>query len=121
MLERIRTISFTQTTKTNVQSSRNCTKHKIRCPYNDMPPTEERSASPEKPDLLWTPEVESAIEQWRVTGLFPFPSLNIYPAPDPQSLTREELRLIYHVAEISHQLITINANEFTLWTRQIPT
>ncbi|KAH8908948.1 hypothetical protein BR93DRAFT_936515 [Coniochaeta sp. PMI_546] len=105
----------------NFPQCRNCTKHKIRCPYNDMPPTEERSASPEKPDLLWTPEIESAIEQWRVTGLFPFPSLNIYPAPDPQSLTREELRLIYHVAEISHQLITINANEFTLWTRQIPT
>lgn len=86
-----------------------------------MPPMEERSASPEKPDLQWTPEIESAIEQWRVTGLFPFPSLDIYRGPDPQSLTREELRLIYHVAHISDQLITVNANEFTLWTRQIPT
>lgn len=105
----------------NFPQCRNCTKHKIRCPYNDMPPSEERSASPEKPDLLWTPEIESAVEQWRLTGLFPFPSLNIYPAPDPQSLTREELRLVYHIAEISHQLVTIGASEFTLWTRQIPT
>lgn len=85
-----------------------------------MPSTEERSASPDKPDLLWTMEIEQAVERWRITGKFPFPSLEIYPAPDPQSLTREELRLIYHVADISHQLKTISSNEFTLWTRQIP-
>ncbi|KAM7215107.1 oxidase assembly protein 2, variant [Rhypophila decipiens] len=100
---------------------RNCTKHKIRCPYNDIPAADDRAGTPEKPDLMWTPENEAAIEEWRQTGVFPFPSLNIYPAPSPELLTNEELRLIHHVASISHQMIEIGANGFTMWTRQIPT
>jgi hypothetical protein len=52
--------------------------------------------------------------------VFPFPSLNIYPAPAPQLLKVEQLRLIHHVASISHRMIEIGANGFTLWTRQIP-
>ncbi|KAK0727402.1 hypothetical protein B0T26DRAFT_133940 [Lasiosphaeria miniovina] len=105
----------------NFPQCRNCTKHKIRCPYNDMPVTEDRAGSPDKPDLMWTPEIEATIDQWQRTGIFPFPSLNIYPAPAPQSLTVEDLRLIHHVASISHEMIEIGANGFTLWTRQIPT
>ncbi|PKS11664.1 hypothetical protein jhhlp_001815, partial [Lomentospora prolificans] len=99
---------------------RNCTKHKIRCPYNDMPVPENRAASPDKPDLMWTPQIEADIEQWQRTGVFPFPSLNIYPAPSPQSYTLEELRLIHHVASICSELDAINANNFTIWTRQMP-
>lgn len=101
--------------------SRNCTKHKVRCPYNEIPISDDRSATPDKPDLMWTPDIEAAIEQWQQTGIFPFPSLNIYPAPDPSYYTMEELRLIFHVAAICHELGTIDANGFTLWTRQIPT
>lgn len=69
---------------------------------------------------MWTPEIEVAIEQWHITGVFPFPSLNIFPTPPPQFLSAEEMRLLYHVASISNQLGTIDANGFTLWTRQIP-
>lgn len=105
----------------NFPQCRNCTKHKIRCPYNDIPLPDERSATPDKPDLMWTPEIEAAIEHWRISGIFPFPSLEIYPAPNPQYLSVEDMRLIYHVASISHQLGTIDANGFTLWTRQVPT
>lgn len=101
--------------------SRNCTKHKIRCPYNDVQVPENRSGSPDKPDLMWTPEIEAEIDQWRRTGMFPFPNLGIFPAPSPEHLTLEDLRLIHHVASISHQMQEIGANDFTLWTRQIPT
>ncbi|KZL83513.1 c6 transcription factor protein [Colletotrichum incanum] len=100
---------------------RNCTKHKIRCPYNDMPIPEDRSTTPDKPDLMWTPEVEAAISLWQQTGQFPFPNLGIYPAPNPQYLNVEDLRLIYHVASICDELAAFDANGFTLWTRQIPT
>jgi hypothetical protein len=82
---------------------------------------EDRSATPDKPDLLWTPEAEAAVAQWQQTGAFPFPSLNIYPTPSPEALSIEDMRLIHHVASISHKLGTIDANGFTLWTRQIPT
>lgn len=105
----------------NFPQCRNCTKHKIRCPYNDMPLPDDRSASPDKPDLMWTPEIEAQVTQWQQTGVFPFPGLNIYPAPSPQYLSFDDLRLLHHVASISHQLGMIDANGFTLWTRQIPT
>jgi len=70
---------------------------------------------------MWTPENEAAIEEWRQTGVFPFPSLDMYPAPAPQHLSNEELRLIHHVASISEQMVEMGANGFTMWTRQIPT
>jgi len=104
----------------NFPQCRNCTKHKIRCPYNDQAPPD-RSGSPDKPDLMWTPEIEATIDQWRRTGMFPFPRLGIYPAPSPERLTTEDLRLIHHVASICDQMQELDANDFTLWTRQIPT
>ncbi|KYK57060.1 C6 transcription factor [Drechmeria coniospora] len=100
--------------------SRNCTKHKIRCPYNDVQvPDAERSTTPDKPDLMWTPQIEAAIGEWQATGVFPFPSLGVYPAPMPHMYSLEDLRLIYHVASLYHQLAAIDANNFTLWTRHI--
>lgn len=102
--------------------SRNCTKHKIRCPYNDVQvPDAERSTTPDKPDLMWTPQVEAAIAEWQRTGIFPLPSLGLYPAPMPHLYPLEDLRLIYHVATLYCQLASIDANNFTLWTRHIPT
>ncbi|KAK4163529.1 hypothetical protein QBC43DRAFT_56623 [Cladorrhinum sp. PSN259] len=106
----------------NFPQCRNCTKHKIRCPYNDVPVPEDRAGSPDKPDLMWTPDIEAEINQWQQTGIFPFPDL-IYPSPifDMSRLSIEDLRLIHHVASISYEMRNIGANEFTLWTRQIPT
>jgi len=104
-----------------LENSRNCTKHKIRCPYNDVSAPEDRAGTPDKPDLMWNAENEAAIDKWQQTGVFPFPSLNIYPAPAPQRRSTEDLRLIHHAASISHQMMEIGANGFTMWTRQIPT
>lgn len=98
---------------------RNCTKHKTRCPYNDIPVQEARPNGP--PDLLWTPEVQATLDQWRRTCVFPFPGLDVNPIPSPQLYSYQELRLIYHVASISHQLGALEANGFTLWTSKIPT
>ncbi|KND91908.1 Sterol uptake control protein 2 [Tolypocladium ophioglossoides CBS 100239] len=106
----------------NFPQCRNCTKHKIRCPYNDVQvPDADRSTTPDKPDLMWTPQIEAAIGEWQATGVFPFPSLAIYPPPMPHLYSVEDLRLIYHVASLYHQLASIDANNFTLWTRHIPT
>ncbi len=102
-------------------SSRNCTKHKIRCPYNDIQMADDRSVTPDKPDLMWTPEIEATIDQWQRTGVFPFRGLNIFPTPNPQYLSLEDMRLIHHVAAISNQLRAVDADGFTIWTRQIPT
>jgi len=104
---------------TDESRSKNCTKHNCRCPYMDMPPPEERNVTPEKPDLLWTPEIEAEIERWQKTGVFPFPEL-CYPQPNPQGSSVEDLRLIYHVASISTELALHDAGTFTIWTSQIP-
>ncbi|KAH6663144.1 hypothetical protein EV126DRAFT_513507 [Verticillium dahliae] len=69
----------------NFPQCRNCTKHKIRCPYNDMPAMEDRSTTPDKPDLMWTPSIVADIEQWQRTGIFPFPKLAISSTPNPPS------------------------------------
>ncbi|KAH8661042.1 hypothetical protein BGZ61DRAFT_369779 [Ilyonectria robusta] len=101
---------------------RNCTKHKIRCPYNDVQVFDaDRSMTRDKPDLMWTPQIEAAINDWRTTGVFPFPSFGLYPAPLLHLYSLEDLRLIYHVAALYYQLATIDANKFTLWTQHIPT
>jgi hypothetical protein len=81
----------------------------------------DRSTTPDKPDLMWTPQIEADIANWQTTGVFPFPSLGIYPAPMPHLYSREDLRLIYHVAALYSQLAAMEANNFTLWTRHIPT
>ncbi|KAI1746175.1 hypothetical protein F4680DRAFT_455392 [Xylaria scruposa] len=104
----------------NFPQCRNCTKHKVRCPYNDVSVPDERATTPDKPDLMWTPEIEAAIVEWQRSGIFPFSNL-VYSAPSPEYYSVEELRLIYHVASICHDLNAIDANNFTLWTRQIPT
>lgn len=102
--------------------SRNCTKHKIRCPYNDVPAADaNRSTTPDKPDLMWTPEVEASIVEWQRTGVFPFHAMDIYPAPIASHYSVEDLRLIHHIASLYDQLAAMNANNFTLWTRHIPT
>lgn len=103
----------------NFPQCKNCTKHKIRCPYNDLPVQEARPNGP--PNLMWGPEIEAVIDQWRRTGFFPFPDLQIVNPPMPENYTFEELRLIHHVASISSELNAWDANGFTLWTRQIPT
>lgn len=86
----------------------------------DMPVQEDTAPTPERADLLWTPEIENEIERWKQTGNFPFPDLYIYPAPFPQFFSSEDLRLIYHVASISSELGMQDASNFTIWTRQIP-
>lgn len=85
-----------------------------------MPVQEERAVTPDKADLLWTPEIEAQIELWQQTGSFPFPELYIYPAPTPQYFSVEDLRLIHHVASVSSELGNQDSGNFTIWTRQVP-
>lgn len=85
-----------------------------------MPAQEERAPTPEKADMLWTPEIEAEIEMWQQTGNFPFPDMYIYPVPDPRFLTAEDLRIIHHVAAVSRELSIHDAGNFAIWTRQIP-
>jgi hypothetical protein len=70
---------------------------------------------------MWTPEIQAAIADWQATGVFPFPEMGIYPTPNAHSYSLEDLRLIHHVASLYTELARIDGNNFTLWTRHIPT
>ncbi|KAL9564967.1 hypothetical protein ACKAV7_010881 [Fusarium commune] len=106
----------------NFPQCRNCTRYKVRCPYNDVQVTHSsRSSTPGKPDLMWTPYIETALSEWQRTGIFPLPCLGLHPAPRPDLYSLEDLRLIHHLATLYCELAAIDANNFTLWTRHIPT
>lgn len=81
---------------------------------------ESRATTPEKPDLMMTPEIENAILTWQQTGNFPFSDLGIWPAPMPQFYSFQDLRLIHHVASIASELSMQGASNFTIFAPQIP-
>lgn len=104
------------------RSSRNCTKHQVRCDYMDSPTAmmPESPQSPQQPNLLWTPEIEATIELWRQTGEFPFPELRVYPQPQWRTLTTVDLRLVHHLSSISSEMFRNRTSKATLWTDMMP-
>jgi len=80
----------------------------------------ESPQSPQQPNLLWTPEIETTIEVWRQTGEFPFPNLRVYPQPQWRALTSTDLRLIHHLSSISNEMISNSSSNSTLWTDMMP-
>ena len=100
--------------------SKNCTKHNCRCDYMDSPPVEEVQQSPKEPNLLWTPEIEHAIENWQRTGIFPFPELNLQSIQHFRGFSPIDLRLIYHLSNIYRDMRLADFVQCTLWVQQIP-
>ncbi|PVH96696.1 hypothetical protein DM02DRAFT_105738 [Periconia macrospinosa] len=101
---------------------RNCTKHQVRCDYMDSPTAmiPESPKSPQHPNLLWTPEIDSMIELWRQTGEFPFPELRVYPQPQWRAFHKTDLRLIHHLASISAEMFRNRTSKLTLWADMLP-
>lgn len=102
------------------QRSQRCTKYHVRCPYNDMPIAYDQEGSLQGPDLMWTPEIVANVEQWKQTGIAPFPYFDTSSPFRAEERSPAELRLIHHICSIFAGLEVIEANHFTLWTRYIP-
>ena len=83
-----------------------------------MPP--ESPKSPQQPNLLWTPEIDATIEQWRQTGVWPFDHLPVYPQPQWRIFPKTDLRLVHHVATISNEMFSHQTSKLTLWTDMMP-
>ena len=108
---------------TDDSRSRNCTKHQVRCDYMDSPTApsiEEIATQPQQPDLMWTPEIEQIVDTWQRTSQFPFPELHVYPRPHWSSYSRDDLRLLYHVSQISNDMIASKSSKLTLWIEYMP-
>ena len=107
--------------KANCKDSKNCTKHNCRCDYMDHPPLEDAPRILEEPNLLWTPRIESEIETWRRTGVFPFPEMDLQSSQQFRGLSPIDLRLIHHLSSIYRDMRLADFVHCTLWVQQIPT
>lgn len=67
-----------------------------------------------------TPGGEHAVHIWLQTGNFPFPELQIFPLPQPQAYSEEELHLICHVSSISHSLFVNGTSGLDVWAGTLP-
>lgn len=106
----------------SIPNSRNCTKHNCRCDYMDIQAARDEStptAATPPPNLMITPEIDAEIEQWRTTGVPPFPELNFTPQSDWYRFSKSTLRLIYHIAGLSIDLHRRGLGETTVWSPHI--
>jgi hypothetical protein len=78
------------------------------------------SNSRKAPDLLMSPEIESEIESWHVTGMPPFPELLHCPQNGWHGLSRTDLRLIHHITGLSIDLHRRGFSNCTTWARLMP-
>jgi hypothetical protein len=103
------------------RKSKNCTKHQVRCDYNDSTNTSEETLRISTTGgIPWTPDVERAVDSWRQTGQIPFPDLLIYPPLQVKNLMRTEVRLIYHVCSTLIQVTRSGTAKLGLWTDLMP-
>lgn len=100
--------------------SRNCTKHNCVCDYKSNPPLSDELSVPPGPNLLWTRPIEVAIEAWHQTGVCPFPNIGLHSGRQFQGLSREDLRLVYHLLSIHQDLERIKLSQCTLWVNELP-
>lgn len=107
----------------SIPNSRNCTKHNCRCDYMDIQAARDESTTPTAattpPNLMITPEIDAEIEQWRTTGVPPFPELNFTPRSDWHRFSKSTLRLIYHIAGLSIDFHRRGLGETTVWSPHI--
>lgn len=100
----------------------NCTKHHVRCDYMEGAPSDmpDRSSSSPNHEPLWKPEIDDAVEQWQISGEFPFPWLPMSACPQPQLYSKTELRLMYHLSATCDEMTQRGNAKMTLWAETFP-
>ena len=105
----------------DISPSKNCTKHQVRCDYNDNAGTPEETLRITTGGALpWTSEIERAVDSWRQTGQSPFRDLPIYPPLQVKNLMRNEVRLLYHVCSALERVTSSGTSKLGLWTDLMP-
>ncbi len=101
--------------------SRNCTKRGLRCAYMDDPAVA-GNASPALAvgKFTWPIAIQVGTDEWQQTKVFPFPHLQLTAPPNPEDLSTEECRLLFHLCSISASLERTNSARFTTWAHKMP-
>ena len=79
-------------------------------------PIQPLSANLPTSTLMITPEIDSEIEQWRKSGIPPFPELLLNARKDWYRFSKPTLRLIYHIAGLSVDLHRRGLAAAVFWT-----
>ena len=86
----------------------------------DSPPLEETSKSARGPDLRWTHEIETDVDAWQRSGLFPFPELGLHSHSQFYGLSRVDLRLIHHLSSLYRELQRKGMLKCARWVENLP-
>ena len=101
--------------------SRNCTKRGLRCAYMDDPArTGNTTTISTIGEFTWPTEIEVGTYDWQQTKIFPFPHLQLTAPPNPDDLSTEECRLLFHLCTISKNLEVTKSAKFTIWAHKMP-
>ncbi|KAH9828227.1 Sterol uptake control protein 2 [Teratosphaeria destructans] len=93
----------------------------VRCDYMEtMGSDTESQHSPEQQSIALTPGTEQRLDDWAQTGSFPYPELGVYPFPQAQELSRNDLRLIHHLSSVSNDLLLKGITNLSVWTQKMP-
>ena len=101
--------------------SKNCTKHNVVCDYiENPPPVDDVPKGPAPPNLLLTPRIEAEIDNWRRSGIFPFPEMRLQATHHFTSLSLMDLRLVHHMCSIYLDMRLADFVECTFWVEELP-
>ncbi|KAK4947336.1 hypothetical protein LTR10_013704 [Elasticomyces elasticus] len=104
----------------NFPQCRNCTKHNCRCDYMDIPAAGEEPLKGSKPpDLLMSPELQSRLDNWRITGEPPLSELQTRDKVYWTRFSTIDLRLIHHIVTLSTDMHTRGYSSCTVWGSKI--
>lgn len=71
-------------------------------------------------EFSWPIEIEVGTKDWQQTKEFPFPHLQLNNPPNPDDLSTEECRLLFHLCTMSKTLELTGSARFTTWAHKLP-
>lgn len=101
-------------------TSRSCTKRGLRCAYMDnLAAVENASPVSTIGEFTWPIEIEIGTYDWQQTKRFPFPHMQVTAPPNPDDLSTEECRLLFHLCTMSENLELSKSARFTTWAHKM--
>ena len=71
-------------------------------------------------EFTWPIATQVGTDKWQQTKVFPFPHLRLTAPPNPEDLSTEECRLLFHLCSMSANLELTSSARFTTWSHKMP-